>query len=164
MDCKYFYVCITIHQKMNQPDKKTIIYADDDPDDVELLKEAFACMAGNIELVTCSNGAETLHYLKTLSLEEPSPCLIILDINMPILGGKETLSKLRDINRFAETPVVLFSTSSQTLDREFARQHNAGFITKPLDVREMAKIADSFIDHCTEEIKKSLRSAVKNNI
>ena len=149
---------------MNQPDKKTIVYADDDPDDIELLKEAFACMAGTVELVTCSNGAETLHYLKTLSLDEPSPCLIILDINMPILGGKETLSRLREIKLFCETPVVLFSTSSQIQDKEFAKQHNAGFITKPLDIREMAKIADSFIDHCTEEVKKSLRGTVKNSI
>ena len=145
---------------MNQPDKNTILYADDDPDDIELIKEAFAFMAGTVELITCSNGAETIDYLITLSHHEPSPCLIILDINMPILGGKETLSRLRSINRFVETPVVLFSTSSQTHDKEFARQHNAGFITKPLDIREMAKIADSFIDHCTEEVKKSLRATV----
>ncbi len=143
---------------MSQPDKKTIVYADDDTDDIELLKESFAYMADSVELVTCNNGAEALHYLKTLSPEEPSPCLIILDINMPILGGKETLSRLRSIHRFAETPVVLFSTSSQTHDKEFAKQHKAGFITKPLDVREMAKIADSFIDHCTEDIKKNLRN------
>ena len=151
---------ISIHRNMKQPDKKTIVYADDDPDDIELLKEAFYCMTENVELITCSNGAETLDYLKALSPQEPTPCLIILDINMPILGGKETLSRLRSIDRFVETPVVLFSTSSQTHDKDFARQHKAGFISKPLDIREMAKIADSFIDHCTEEVKKSLRATV----
>lgn len=145
---------------MTQSDKNTIVYADDDLDDIELLKEAFACMAGDVDLITCSNGAETLHYLKALSYDEPSPCLIILDINMPIMDGRETLSTLRNMNRFAETPVVLFSTSSQTHDKEFARQYKAGFITKPLDVKEMAKIADSFIDHCTDEIKKKLRGTV----
>ena len=144
---------------MRDPDK-TILYADDDPDDIELLKEAFGCMTGGIELITCSNGAETLYYLNSLSPLDPSPCLIILDINMPILDGKETITSLRSMSRFAETPVVLFSTSSRPYDYEFARQHKAGFITKPLEAREMAKIADSFIDHCTEEVKKSIRGTV----
>jgi CheY-like chemotaxis protein len=142
---------------MSQPVKNTILYADDDPDDVELLKEAFASMAENIELITCANGVEALQYLKTLPAEESTPCLIILDINMPVLDGKQTLVHLRSLNRFANTPVVLFSTSSDNREKDFARQHKAGFITKPLDVREMAKIADSFIDHCTEDIKRSLR-------
>lgn len=142
---------------MSQANKNTILYADDDPDDVELLKEAFECMAGDIELITCSHGAEALQYLQTLPLHKPTPCLIILDINMPVLDGKQALARLRSINRFSSTPVVLFSTSSDSREKDFARQYEAGFITKPLDVREMAKIADSFIDHCTEDIKKSLR-------
>jgi CheY-like chemotaxis protein len=147
---------------MSQPNKNTILYADDDPDDVELLKEAFDCMSGDIELITCTNGSEVLQYLKTLPADKPTPCLIILDINMPVLDGKQALIRMRSINRFAETPVVLFSTSSDTREKDFAGQHKAGFITKPLDVREMAKIADSFIDHCTEDIKNSLRPHYKS--
>jgi CheY-like chemotaxis protein len=147
---------------MRQPDKNTILYADDDPDDVELLKEAFACISGDIELITCSHGAEALQYLQTLPLHKPTPCLIILDINMPVLDGKQALIRLRSINRFNSTPVVLFSTSSDNREKDFARQHEAGFITKPLDVREMAKIADSFIEHCAEEVKKSLRQKIKS--
>ena len=146
---------------MNPSEKNTILYADDDPDDVELLKEAFACMSGGIELITCSHGAEALQYLQALPLHKPTPCLIILDINMPVLDGKQALIRLRSINRFNNTPVVLFSTSSDSREKDFARQYEAGFITKPLDVREMAKIADSFIEHCAEDVKKSLRQKTK---
>jgi CheY-like chemotaxis protein len=147
---------------MRQPDKNTILYADDDPDDVELLKEAFACISGDVELITCSHGAEALQYLQTLPADKPTPCLIILDINMPVLDGKQALIRLRSINRFNSTPVVLFSTSSDNREKDFARQHEAGFITKPLDVKEMAKIADSFIEHCAEEVKKSLRQQTRS--
>jgi CheY-like chemotaxis protein len=147
---------------MSQADNNTILYADDDPDDIELLKEAFACIAENIELITCSNGAEALQYLITLPTEEPAPCLIILDINMPVLDGKQALARLRSINRFIDTPVVLFSTSSDRREKDFAGQYKAGFITKPLDVKEMAKIADSFIEHCAEDVRKSLRQHTRS--
>ena len=142
---------------MNEPDKQIILYADDDPDDIELLKEAFACISEDIELITCTNGVEALEYLQTLTSKDETPCLIILDINMPVLDGKQTLIRLRTLTPYTNTPVVLFSTSSDNREKEFARQHEAGFITKPLDLKEMAKIADSFIDHCTENVKKILR-------
>jgi CheY-like chemotaxis protein len=98
-----------------------------------------------------------LSYLASLDHFDPAPCLIILDINMPRLDGKEALKKIRTMPRYAEIPVVLFTTSSYTLDREFARQNKAGFITKPLDVRQIESIADQFVQHCTDEIKKSIR-------
>ena len=142
---------------MSQPNKNTILYADDDPDDVELLKEAFDCMSGDIELITCTNGSEVLQYLKTLPADKPTPCLIILDINMPVLDGKQALIRMRSINRFAETPVVLFSTSSDTREKDFAGQHKAGFITKPLYAKQIHLILNELIEHCTDEMKEKIK-------
>ena len=142
---------------MSKHQKNVIVYADDDIDDIELLKEAFADLKDDVEVIAFQDGAQTLQYLNKLSPDEPSPCLIILDINMPVIGGKETLSRLRNMRRFAETPIVLFSTSSQPHDKEFARSYNAGFITKPPDFKQLAKIADQFIDHCDNDVKNSLR-------
>jgi CheY-like chemotaxis protein len=137
--------------------KHIVLYADDDPDDLMLVKEAFDRYADNVEVVTTTDGEQALSYLASLDHFEPAPCLIILDINMPRLDGKEALKKLRTLPRYADIPVVLFTTSSYTLDREFARQHKAGFITKPLDVRQIESIADQFVQHCTDEIKKNIR-------
>jgi CheY-like chemotaxis protein len=137
--------------------KHVVLYADDDPDDLMLVKEAFDRYADNVEVVTTTDGEQALSYLASLDHFEPAPCLIILDINMPRLDGKEALKKLRTLPRYADIPVVLFTTSSYTLDREFARQHKAGFITKPLDVRQIESIADQFVQHCTDEIKKNIR-------
>lgn len=137
--------------------KNIVLYADDDMDDIQLVYEAFSKHSQNVELVTFSDGLQTLSYLNSLPDTEPSPCLIILDINMPRMDGKEALVKIRDLKRFQEIPAILFTTSSLNKDMEFAQRHKAAFITKPIDFTQMDIIANSFIEHCTDEIKKNIR-------
>jgi len=137
--------------------KSIVFYADDDPDDLQLVQEAFRHYARNVDFVTANNGSEALSYFYNLPQEDPLPCLIILDINMPLVGGKQVLKTLRSQERFADVPIVLFSTSSMPTDKKFADQYGAGFITKPLDLHQMEVIADQFIEHCTEEVRKKIR-------
>lgn len=143
--------------------KHIILYADDDMDDLQLVKEAFTQYANNVEVVTVRDGVEALSYLNNISDGELAPCLIILDINMPKMTGKEALMKLRQLERFKNIPAMLFTTSSMVLDKDFATKYNAGFITKPIDVRQMEVITDKFINHCTQEVQKHLRSQEKSN-
>ncbi|MEO8583931.1 MAG: response regulator [Flavitalea sp.] len=139
------------------PPKHLVLYADDDNDDIRFVEEAFAANASNVELVSVSDGVEALNYLKDLDSMDGDPCLIILDVNMPRLNGKETLEKIRNMERFEKTPVVLFTTSSLLPDQKFAQRFNAGFVTKPLDTRQMQMITDQFIEHCSDEIQKHIR-------
>lgn len=134
-----------------------ILYAEDDEDDQQLVEEAFSRYGSNVKIVLLNNGVETLNYLNNLSSIDSSPCLIILDINMPRMNGKEALKKIRETKRFAEVPVILFTTSSQNFDRDFAIQYNAGFITKPIDAEQMKQIADTFIKKCTSEVQKNIQ-------
>ena len=143
------------------PTKHIVIYADDDPDDQLLVLDAFSRYSSNVEVMTFRDGMQALSYLHNLSGIDLFPCLIILDINMPRLDGKETLVRLRQIDAFADTPVVMFTTSFFPLDPEFAKQYKAGLIKKPLDVRQMELITDQFIEHCAEEIKKKIRGQIK---
>lgn len=137
--------------------KNIVVYADDDTDDVELVEEAFRHYANNVEVVTFPNGSEALAYLKNLSEVDPAPCLVILDINMPVLNGKDTLVRLRQVEKYKAVPVVLFTTSSMPLDKSFAERYQAGFVTKPLGFEQMAIITKQFIDHCTEETRRKIR-------
>jgi len=140
--------------------KNIVLYADDDPDDLELVQDAFARYAKNVEVITARDGSQALSWLNRLSEEDPRPCLIILDINMPVLNGKEVLKRLRNMEQFGSVPVVLFTTSSMPLDDNFARKYSAGFVTKPLDVNQMQVITELFIDHCSDEIKKNIRKHI----
>jgi CheY-like chemotaxis protein len=141
--------------------KNIVLYADDDPDDLELVQDAFARYSKNVEVVSFMDGASALSYLQALSSLDPLPCLVILDVNMPMLNGKEVLVRLRQLERYQSVPVVLFSTSSQPQDKSFAGRYNAGFVTKPLDVKQMEVITDQFIDHCAQEIRNKIRRQIQ---
>ena len=136
--------------------KNIVFYADDDTDDLELVQEAFGRYTNNVEVVTARDGVQALSYLQSMDEYASVPCLIILDINMPLLNGKDVLRKIKDIPPLASVPVVLFTTSSSPLDKEFAKKYNAGFITKPLDVSQMQIITELFIDHCSDEVKNKI--------
>ena len=141
--------------------KNIVLYADDDSDDLELVQDSFSLYSKNVEVVTMRDGSQALSYLNRLSDDDPLPCLIILDINMPVINGKEVLKNLRDLPRFETVPVVLFTTSSLPQDEKFAKKYNAGFVTKPLDVTQMEVITELFIDHCADEIRKNIRMHIQ---
>jgi CheY-like chemotaxis protein len=139
------------------PPKSLVLYADDDSDDLELIREAFDEFSAIIELLTFKDGIELLGYLKSLKPLQPKPCLIILDINMPVLDGKQTLIRLRAMTDFEEVPVMLFSTSTLPSETVFARSHNAGFVTKPLHTKQIHLLVDRLMEQCTDEIKEKIR-------
>ena len=144
------------------PPKTLVLYADDDPDDIDLITHAFHEQTMNVELMTFSDGLEMLNYIEKLGPLEPKPCLVILDINMPRLNGKETLRRLRNVDGYAEVPAVLFSTSTMPFDESFAKNFNAGFVTKPLHTRQIHLIVDRIIEHCSDETKKRMRRRNEN--
>ena len=139
------------------PPKSLVLYADDDPEDVELISEAFLSYSQNIELITFADGIELLNFIESIDPFHAAPCLFILDINMPRLNGKETLRRLRRIESFADVPAVLFTTSSLPTDAVFAQNLKAGFVTKPLHTNQVYSIIDQIIEHCSEEVKKNIR-------
>lgn len=139
------------------PPKSLVLYADDDPEDIELVSEAFHAYSQNVELLTFNDGVDLLNYVKSVNSFQASPCLFIIDINMPRLNGKETLVRLRKHEEFAEVPAVLFSTSTMPADAVFAQNYNAGFVTKPLHTDQVHQIIDQIIEHCSDEVKKIIR-------
>ncbi|MFL5740718.1 MAG: response regulator [Flavisolibacter sp.] len=137
--------------------RNIVFYADDDTDDLELVQDAFRRYTQNVEVITAPDGQQALHYFRLLQKHDPLPCLVILDINMPVLNGKEVLRHLRSMEGFEALPVVLFTTSSLPQDLLFAEKYNAGLVTKPIDATQMEVITEMFISHCTDEIRKNIR-------
>ena len=131
--------------------RQIILYADDDPDDIDFVVESFAAHAPLLEVVTFPDAIELLDFLRADKLEA-NPCLIILDINMPLLNGKEALKIIRSWNQYDHVPVVLFSTSTSQVDHNFGMAYNAGFISKPLSSRQLDVIVKNFLDHCKEGV------------
>jgi CheY-like chemotaxis protein len=144
------------------PPKSLVLYADDDPDDIELITEAFRNFSQTIDLVTFESGLELLAYIDRLDPLHLTPCLVIIDINMPRLDGKQTLKMLRQYPGYEDVPVVLFSTSTLPSEALFAGSFQAGFVTKPLHAQQIHLIVSQLIEHCTDETKKQINRFRKN--
>ena len=139
------------------PSKSLVLYADDDADDRLLIQEAFTSYANSVELKVFSDGVQLLEYMMGVDFDHPLPCLIILDISMPAMDGKEVLAQIRNHPAYSEVPVILFSTSTLPSEYEFARSFDAGFLTKPLYAEQMYQLVDRMIDHCSDEVKRNIR-------
>jgi DNA-binding response OmpR family regulator len=126
----------------------TILYIEDDQDDLMLIAEAFEKYTDHLRVLHAPNGYEGLLTLEKMKLQGSLPCLIILDINMPVMDGNETLRQLRSERDYAHLPVVMFSTSSNPADKTLALELNADFMTKPSSIKEMEALVSAFVNKC----------------
>lgn len=133
--------------------KHTIVYAEDDLDDLFIVKQAFE-QHDHITIVHAPDGKKAIVTLEQMLVQNLFPCLVILDINMPVMNGKETLSAIRNHPQLNRLPVVLFTTSNSPADIAFAENHDAILITKPIEYSDLENIARKFVERCNFEINK----------
>lgn len=115
-----------------------ILMADDDPDDLLLAREAFEESRLGNDLRTVMDGEELLDYLLrrgkyTDAAEAPMPGLILLDLNMPKMDGREALREIKSHPTLRRIPVVVLTTSKA--EEDILRTYDIGansFITKPV--------------------------------
>ena len=105
------------------------LLVDDDDDDKEIFCLALAEVNPSIECHIASDGIEALEMLNDPSF---TPDFIFLDLNMPLMGGKECLIQIKKRHHLENTAVIIFSTSASQKDIEDTAQLGASsFITKP---------------------------------
>lgn len=143
--------------------KHTIVYAEDDLDDLFILQQAFE-RHEHIEVMHAPDGKIALVMLEEMVSVNFLPCLVILDINMPVMNGREALQAIRNHNGLHKLPVVLFSTSSSPADRAFAEDHAALLVTKPVEFSNFERVVEQFIDRCNFEINSlSTNNSYRNS-
>lgn len=131
--------------------QKYLIYAEDDPDDQEIMRDMIAEVDPDLKVVVAENGLELIHYLNALLPDEYFPCFIILDMNMPVWNGIRTLEALKADHHYRDIPVVMFSTSSMQKDMDLAVRMGAReFITKPLTHGEIEEVTNKFATYCKQ--------------
>ncbi len=132
--------------RCSRDDSRTVVLLiEDDPGDQELARRALDDDAIKTDLHVASDGEEAMNYLLrqgsyTNPLQSPRPHLILLDLNMPRMGGREVLSQIRTHPELQTIPVVILSTSRDDRDVEISYRLGCNsFMTKPTDL-------DTFID------------------
>jgi len=91
---------------------------------------------------------KALEYLNKASQEKNLPCLIVLDVNMPVMNGKELFEILKKDKEFASIPIVVFTTSSYNVDREFWTLKGIEMISKPFKHSDLARMVEGIIKNC----------------
>lgn len=120
--------------------KKFVLYADDDADDEAWINEAYEAVHPAFSISFVKNGKEVLNYLQPLS-EQDLPSLIVLDLNMPELDGKQTLQKLKANPLYRQIPVAIVSTSSNTIDQGVCQRLGAAlFLVKPVSFHDWESV------------------------
>jgi CheY-like chemotaxis protein len=114
---------------------------DDDPEDSEFLTDALLNVDGLTSYLVFANGQELLDHL---SSDPPRlPDIILLDINMPVKNGYETLKELKQENSFKTIPVVMLTASSNLEDEKYCyRLGCRNYLKKPLSFAGYARLAE----------------------
>ena len=124
---------------MNAGEPITILLVEDDPGDVVLVREAFEHNKVRNELRVASDGVYALEQLR--DPERSLPDLILLDLNLPRMDGRELLAEIREDPRLTRIPVVVLTTSDAETDivRSYELHANA-YVTKPVDLNRFLKV------------------------
>ncbi len=116
---------------MSSPRK--IILAEDNLADAQLTKIAFGELDISLEVVHVVDGQKLLDYLRTEPHEEIA--LILLDLNMPRMGGLEVLKVMYEDEELRNLPVVVLSSSAHENDVRTCYQYGANaYVCKPIDI------------------------------
>jgi two-component system response regulator len=128
-----------------------ILLVEDDYADQKLIKAALKAEAGTINLKIANNAEEALDLLD--SFNQPNngarhPDLILLDLNMPGMGGKEFLRSIKTRENQKKIPVIILTTSNSEKDIEDSyKLQAAGYVHKPSTLDDFKKIMKDIKDY-----------------
>jgi len=114
---------------------KRIMLIDDDPDDQLFFRDAALSVRPDLQCELASSCGEAFK-----QLEQVTPDLIFVDLNMPVMNGFECLAYLKKKSELRDIPVIIFTTSKSLNDINRTKQLGASwFMTKPDDFNELCK-------------------------
>ena len=130
---------------MTKKNRVHILLAEDDEDDRMLTEQAFQEGKLTNELKFVENGKELMDYLFHENgyneSNAPKPGLILLDLNMPKMDGRECLKAIKSDDRVKHIPIVILTTSKS--EQDIFKSYNLGvnsFIVKPVTFSELVRI------------------------
>jgi DNA-binding response OmpR family regulator len=131
----------------------SILLVEDDPDDVELMVQALKDNAVPYVMETISQGDKVIPHLESC---QTLPDIIILDLNLPKLHGREILTRLKASAQFETTPVVILTTASSQQEKDQCARLGADlFITKPSTVKGFDEMVAAIVN--TANVSRRVR-------
>lgn len=127
---------------------KKILCADDDLDDKELLCDGLTKIDPEVEILHAINGMVALEQLSEFKQNKELPCLMIVDLNMPLLDGKELIKRVKADSEISSIPIVVFSTSKNLTDQTYFETFGIKVFEKPHTTQGMETVAREMLALC----------------
>lgn len=140
---------------MNNAKVPSVVYAEDDENDVFFMERAFSKLKLRGALHVVSNGREAVDYLAGAFAyadrsKYPLPDILLLDVKMPEMSGLEVLKWARAQPEFQALPIVLFTSSTQRTDIETSREYRASaYLVKPSNSENLEMLVSKILSACS---------------
>jgi chemotaxis family two-component system response regulator Rcp1 len=126
-----------------------VLLVEDSPGDVRLTQEAFRDANRSIRLHVANDGVEAMAFLRNqgVHVHAPRPDLILLDLNLPRMDGREVLATIKDDENLKTIPTVILTTSDAEADivKSYQLQANC-YLTKPVQLDAFESLVKSIND------------------
>ena len=120
-----------------------ILLIEDDSDDIELLQEALKNHAIAFEMEVIKDGKTALDHFRS-SLFAPE--IIILDLNLPKVHGRELIVEIKAVETFKSIPLLILTTSSAKEDMDYAYKHGADkYLIKPSTIEKIRETVRTIV-------------------
>jgi two-component system, chemotaxis family, response regulator Rcp1 len=133
-----------------------VLLVEDSPGDVRLTQEAFRDANRSINLHVACDGVEAMAFLKHegIHLNAPRPDLILLDLNLPKMDGREVLAHIKEDEGLKTIPTVILTTSDAEADivKSYQLQANC-YLTKPVQLDAFESLVKSINDFWLTKVK-----------
>jgi chemotaxis family two-component system response regulator Rcp1 len=142
-----------------------VLLIEDSPGDVRLTKEAFRSANPSINLHVASDGVEAMAFLKKegIHAQVPRPDLILLDLNLPRMDGREVLARIKEDDKLKTIPTVILTTSDAEVDiaKSYQLQANC-YLNKPVQLEAFENLVKSINDFWLKEVKLPKQSLIES--
>ncbi len=136
-----------------------ILLVEDDAEDVEITRRAFRKANIRNPLYVVRDGAEAMEFLRHTGrhsdgAKAPRPALVLLDLNLPRMNGRDVLAKVKGDPQLRRIPVVVLTTSAADTDVATCYDRGANsYITKPLDFGEFLRVVTTIGSYWLETVQ-----------
>jgi chemotaxis family two-component system response regulator Rcp1 len=135
---------------------KEVLLVEDSPGDVRLTKEAFRDANSSVHLHVVSDGVEAMAFLRRegAQVRAPRPDLILLDLNLPKMDGREVLANIKEDASLKTIPTVILTTSEAEADilKSYQLQANC-YLSKPAQLDAFESLVKSINDFWLTKVK-----------
>lgn len=140
-----------------------VLLVEDSPGDIRLTVEAFRDANPAVHIIVVRDGTEAMAYLRQLGIYvlAPRPDLILLDLNMPKMDGREVLALIKADESLKLIPTVILTTSAEEADIVHSYKHHANcYLQKPVELQSFEDLVKSVNNFWLNQVRLPQQASV----